>query len=188
MSYHELCVEKRSYIQVGLLRGMSQRAIARMSGDTLPPSTCSLCTVPTPIRSVPDSSTSSKETNLIARYTLAPLTLAALLLGAVQASASPLKSGRSQCYSYLTELVRSSNFPFTYVEKDKANLLIDDDQGETVSAQVVFDTDGSGTIGWVKYDIQTHQLLNTSSELETPKPLSFDKKYADLYERCISED
>jgi len=74
------------------------------------------------------------------------------------------------------------------VEKDKANLLIDDDQGETVSAQVVFDTEGSGTMGWVQYDIQTHQLLNTSAELETSKPLSFDKKYADLYERCISED
>lgn len=89
---------------------------------------------------------------------------------------------------YLTKLVRSSSFPFAYVEKGKANLLIDDDQGGTVAAQVVFDTEGSGTMGWVQYDIQTHQLLNTSSELETPKPLSFDKKYADLYERCVSED
>ena len=30
MSYHELSLEERSNIQVGLLRGMSQRAIARM--------------------------------------------------------------------------------------------------------------------------------------------------------------
>ncbi|TEE01147.1 helix-turn-helix domain-containing protein, partial [Pseudomonas aeruginosa] len=30
MSYHELSVEERSDIQVSLLRGMSQRAIARM--------------------------------------------------------------------------------------------------------------------------------------------------------------
>jgi IS30 family transposase len=30
MSYHELSVEERSNIQIGLLRGMSQRAIARM--------------------------------------------------------------------------------------------------------------------------------------------------------------
>ena len=119
--------------------------------------------------------------------TLAQIALASLLFETAQASASTLKSNRSQCYGYLTELVRSSSFPFIYVKKDKANLLIDDDQGETVSAQVVFDTDGSGTIGWVRYDIQTHQLLNTSAELETPKPLSFDKQYADLYERCISE-
>lgn len=125
---------------------------------------------------------------MIARYTLAPLALAALLLGAAQASAGDLKSDRSQCYGYLTELVRSSNFPFTYVKKDKANLLIDDDQGETVSAQVVFDTDGSGTIGWVKYDIQSHELLNTSAELDEPHPLIFDKQYAEQYEHCISED
>lgn len=30
MSYHELSVEERSDIQVGLLRSMSQRAIVRM--------------------------------------------------------------------------------------------------------------------------------------------------------------
>lgn len=92
-----------------------------------------------------------------------------------------------RCYGYLTELVRSSSFPFTYVKKDKANLLIDDDQGETISAQVVFDTNGSGTMGWIQYGIQTHQLLNTSAELETPELLTFNKKYADQYERCISE-
>jgi hypothetical protein len=83
--------------------------------------------------------------------------------------------------------VRSSNFPFTYVTKDKANLLIDNDQGEIVSAQIVFDTDGSGTMGWIQYDFQTHQLLNTSAELETPKLLTFNKKYADQYEHCINE-
>ncbi|MWV10839.1 hypothetical protein F3I62_01925 [Pseudomonas sp. R-28-1W-6] len=125
---------------------------------------------------------------MITRYTLVPLTLFTLLFGAAQADVSTLKNDRSQCYGYLTELVRSSNFPFTYVTKDKANLLIDDDQGETVSAQVVFDTDGSGTMGWVQYDIQTHQLLNTSAELETPEPLNFDKKYAGQYERCIREN
>lgn len=124
---------------------------------------------------------------MIARPTLAQIVLATLLCVAIQAGASTLRSDRSQCYGYLTTLVRSSNFPFTYVKKDKANLLIDEDLGETVSAQVVFDTDGSGTIGWVRYDIQSHQLLNTSAELETPKQLSFEKKYADLYERCISE-
>lgn len=125
---------------------------------------------------------------MIARSPLAPLALAALLLGATQVSAVNLKSDRSQCYGYLTELVRSSNFPFTYVKKDKANLLIDDDQGETVSAQVVFDTDGSGTIGWVKYDIQSHELLNTSAELDESHPLTYDKQNAEQYEHCISED
>lgn len=125
---------------------------------------------------------------MITRYTLAPLTLVTLLFGAAQADVRTLKNDRSQCYGYLTELVRSSSFPFSYVKKDKANLLIDDDQGETISAQVVFDTDGSGTMGWIQYDIQTHQLLNTSAELETPALLTFNKKYADQYEHCINED
>ena len=125
---------------------------------------------------------------MIARYPLAPLAFAALLLGPTQVSAGDLKSDRSQCYGYLTELVRSSNFPFTYVKKDKANLLIDDDQGETVSAQVVFDTEGSGSIGWVKYDIRSHELLNTSAELDESQPLTYDKQFAEQYEHCISED
>lgn len=145
--------------------------------------------VPIASRFVPDSSTSSKETNVIARHTVVSFVLAALLPGGViQVGASTLKIDRSQCYSYLTELVRSSNFPFTYVKKEKANLLMDDDQGETVSAQVVFDTEGSGTIGWVKYDIQSHELLNTSAELGEPQPLTYEKQYAEQYEHCISEE
>lgn len=83
-------------------------------------------------------------------------------------------------------MVRSSNFPFNYVKKDKASLLIDDDQGETVSAQVVFDTDGSGTIGWVQYDIRTHQLFNTSVDPGSPERLLFDRRFAEEYERCIT--
>lgn len=38
------------------------------------------------------------------------------------------------CYGYLTELVRSSNFPFKYVTKEKTNLLIDNDTGDSVMA------------------------------------------------------
>lgn len=66
--------------------------------------------------------------------TLTQIVLASLLFETVQASDIPLRSDRSQCYSYLTDIVRSSSFPFTSVEKDKTNLLIDDDQGEIVSA------------------------------------------------------
>lgn len=61
-----------------------------------------------------------KETNVITRHILVLLGLTPLLFGANQASANTLKSDRSECYGYLTELVRSSNFPFTYVTKDKA--------------------------------------------------------------------
>jgi hypothetical protein len=40
----------------------------------------------------------------------------------------------------------------------------------------------------VKYDIQNHELLNTSAELDEPYPLTYDKQYAEQYEHCISED
>ncbi|MDA8486831.1 hypothetical protein NNO07_27550 [Pseudomonas resinovorans] len=125
---------------------------------------------------------------MIVLYTLVSLTLVSIFFAMDQAYADTLKSNRSHCYAYLTELVRSSNFPFTYVKSNKANLLIDDDQGETVSAQVVFDTNGSGTMGWVQYEIRTHQLLNTSVDLEAPEPLTFERVYAEQYERCIKKN
>ncbi len=92
----------------------------------------------------------------------------------------------SKCYSYLTELVRSSNFPFKYVKKDKVNLIIDDDSGDVVNGQLVFDTDGSGEIGWVEYHVKEQKLINTSVELEQPEELIFNKKYAEKYEACLS--
>ncbi|MBK5549053.1 MULTISPECIES: hypothetical protein [unclassified Pseudomonas] len=90
------------------------------------------------------------------------------------------------CYGYLTDLVRSSNFPFLYVIKDKVNLLIDDDDGESVSAQLFYDTDGSGVIGWIKYTPATQSLLNTSAELDEPVALSFDSRFAEGYSHCLA--
>lgn len=124
---------------------------------------------------------------MIRRIFLISLSLVTVLFGSSQTSANSLKNDRSECYGYLTELVRSSSFPFKYVVKDKANLLIDEDNGEIISAQVVFDTDGSGTIGWVQYNIQTHELLNTSAELEIPESLVFENKYAEQYDRCVRD-
>lgn len=76
------------------------------------------------------------------------------------------KSVSPSCYGHLTELLRSSSFPFRYVSKEKSNLMVDEDTGDSVTAKVVFDTDGTGTIGWVKYEIAQRRLLNISAELE----------------------
>lgn len=84
-------------------------------------------------------------------------------------------------------MVRSSNFPFRYVSKDKVNLLIDEDDGEVARAKLLFDTDGTGTIGWIKYTPATRVLLNTSAELEEPVELSFDAKFADGYAKCMTK-
>lgn len=99
----------------------------------------------------------------------------------------PASASEGNCYGYLTELVRSSDFPFQYVGKDKVNLLIDEDDGEMVRAQLFFDTDGTGTIGWIKYTPATRVLLNTSAELDEPVALSFDARFADGYAKCLTE-
>ncbi|MFJ3378372.1 hypothetical protein ACIPLA_26175 [Pseudomonas sp. NPDC086112] len=112
--------------------------------------------------------------------------LSALLLLPL-AYAIPATAEAGSCYGYLTEMVRSSNFPFRYVDKDKVNLLIDDDDGETVRAKLLYDTDGTGTIGWIKYIPDTRVLLNAAAELEEPVELSFDAKFADGYAKCLAK-
>jgi hypothetical protein len=82
--------------------------------------------------------------------------------------------------------VRSSNFPFTYVSKEKANLLIDKDTGDRVMAQLFFETGGTGTIGWVQYDVPQRQLFNVSGDMEEPQDLTFDASFATEYETCIN--
>lgn len=90
----------------------------------------------------------------------------------------------NSCYGYLTELVRSSNFPFRYASKEKTNLLIDNDSGDNVMAQLYFDTDGTGTIGWVQYDVSQRQLFNISADVEEPQELTFKTSFAIDYEKC----
>lgn len=97
---------------------------------------------------------------------------------------SNLENG--SCYGYLTELVRSSNFPFKYVTKEKTKLLIDNDTGDNVMAQLFFDTDGTGTIGWVQYNVTQRQLFNISGDVEEPEELTFDTSFATEYETCIA--
>ena len=112
------------------------------------------------------------------------LVLSALVLMPV---AMPASARAGSCYGYLTEMVRSSDFPFQYVGKDEVNLLIDEDNGEMVRAQLFFDTDGTGTIGWIKYTPATRVLLNTSAELNKPVALTFDARFADGYAKCLTE-
>ena len=101
-------------------------------------------------------------------------------------STASSSQGEGSCYGYLTELVRSSNFPFKYVPKEKTNLLIDNDTGDSIMAQLFFDTDGTGTIGWVQYDVTQRQLFNVSADVEEPEELTFDTSFATEYATCIN--
>lgn len=88
------------------------------------------------------------------------------------------------CTDYLTELIRSSNFPFENIKKEKVNTIIDEDNGEIVRVKLFFDTDGTGTIGWVEYHIKERKLFNSSANLEDPELLKFNIDYAKKFERC----
>lgn len=108
--------------------------------------------------------------------------LCVFMLTSSVAMSEEVNSG--DCYRYLTQLVRRSNFPFKYVDKNKVNIIIDDDSDNVVEGQLVFDTAGSGEIGWIEYNVKERKLLNKSVELDKPEELRFNKKYAEQYERC----
>ncbi|WP_051349449.1 hypothetical protein [Chryseobacterium gregarium] len=93
------------------------------------------------------------------------------------------------CYDYLTELVRSSNFPFSEwkIHKNKVHLLIDDDNNGIISAKLFYDTEGTGTIGWIEYHKQEGKLFNTSANLDRPIELQYDLKRKGLFDSCLSK-
>ncbi len=92
------------------------------------------------------------------------------------------------CYDYLTELVRSSNFPFSEwkIDKNKINLLIDEDSDDIISCKLFFDTEGTGTIGWIQYHKNNGKLFNTSANLENPVELNYDLNWKKLFDSCSS--
>ena len=100
----------------------------------------------------------------------------------------PIKNKKEDCYTYLTEMVRSSNFPLTEwkVSKEKVNLLIDEQNDEFIRAKLLIDNDGTGTIGWIEYYFDTGKLLNTSANLEKPEELKYDKKWSILLNEYLN--
>ncbi|OWP83146.1 hypothetical protein BWK59_12090 [Flavobacterium davisii] len=92
----------------------------------------------------------------------------------------------TDCYDYLTELVRSSNFPFSDwdVPKEKVNLIIDEHNSEFIRAKLTYETEGTGTIGWIEYVLKTGVLKNTSTNLEVPEKLKYDKNWKSKFDEC----
>lgn len=80
-----------------------------------------------------------------------------------------------QCYDYLADAVRSSNYEFIYATSKDVNVVIDSDNGKEVSMQLSYDTDGSGSIGWVTYIYSDASLWNASAYLEDKIKLKYDE-------------
>lgn len=101
---------------------------------------------------------------------------------------APAGKTAENCYDYLTELVRSSNFPFSEwkIDQKEVNLVIDDDNKETILCQLVIDSGGSGIIGWIEYRKKDGRLMNTSANLEQPLVLKYDAKWKDAFDSCVA--
>ena len=111
------------------------------------------------------------------------LLLLSLLPFSMSFAASP-----EQCSAYFTELVRSSNFPFKEwnLKPKEINLIIDEDNNSNISAKLVVDADGSGTIGWVLFDKRKAELFNTTIDPENPIKLTYDNEYEKAQKYCLS--
>lgn len=112
--------------------------------------------------------------------------LTVLLLSLLPLSVS-FGATSEQCYSYFTELVRSSNYPFSEwgVKSQKVNLVIDEDDASIIRAKLVIDSDGTGTIGWVVFNKNNSELFDTTTDSEKPSKLSYNNEYVKAQKYCL---
>lgn len=92
-----------------------------------------------------------------------------------------------QCYDYLADAVRSSNYDFIYATAKDVNVVIDSDNGKEVSMQLSYDTDGSGSIGWATYIYSDASLWNTSAYLEDKIKLKYDELIKSKLRKCFEQ-
>lgn len=90
-----------------------------------------------------------------------------------------------QCYDYLADAVRSSNYDFIYVAAKDVNVIVDSDDGQEVSMQLTYDTDGSGSIGWASYIYSDASLWNTSAYLKDKIKLQYGESIKSKLKNCF---
>ncbi|HDX8346741.1 TPA: hypothetical protein RQM99_003154 [Aeromonas dhakensis] len=110
-----------------------------------------------------------------------------LLLFIVFWTHNVIANNNSQCYDYLADAVRSSNYDFIYVAAKDVNVVIDSDNGKEVSIQLSYDTDGSGSIGWASYIYSDASLWNTSAYLEDKIKLKYDELIKSKLWKCFEQ-
>ncbi|MER5020947.1 hypothetical protein KDV81_11025, partial [Providencia stuartii] len=92
-----------------------------------------------------------------------------------------------QCYSYFTELIRSSNFDFSQwnLKPKSVNLIIDEDNNDHIIAKLLIDTDGTGTIGWVFFNKKNNTLHDITFDPDNPIDLKFNYEYLKAQNKCL---
>ena len=96
-----------------------------------------------------------------------------------------IADNNAKCYGYLADAVRSSNYDFIYIEAKDVNVIVDSDDGQEVSMQLTYDTNGSGSIGWASYIYSDASLWNTSAYLEGKIKLQYGESIKSKLKNCF---
>ncbi|UII28970.1 hypothetical protein LVD15_11235 [Fulvivirga maritima] len=94
------------------------------------------------------------------------------------------------CYDLLLEVILHSSFNIPdEIKKERVSILIDTHDDKTILAKVFFETEGTGTLGWIRYDFESQKLFDVSAYLENPEELNLESSVVDLINRkCFSSD
>ncbi|MTB41580.1 MULTISPECIES: hypothetical protein [Providencia] len=95
-----------------------------------------------------------------------------------------------QCYDYITELVRSSNFDLSQWKVNSAdiNLIIDEDNDDFIRAKLFIETIGTGTIGWVYFNKMNNTLHDITFDPDNTVNLTFNHQYLKAYKVCLNDN
>lgn len=84
------------------------------------------------------------------------------------------------------EMLLSSNFPLSNdIPKDKIQVDIDSQENNVYLCRVYFETEGTGTLGWIKYDSVHKKLYNVT--YEDPVELCFEMNWANKLNRILND-
>lgn len=87
----------------------------------------------------------------------------------------------------LLEFVLSTSFDFTPYNKKQIRTLLDHVENDEALVKVYIESDGTGTLGWIKIDFKNQKVYDVTIDPENPKLLSFDsEKLITLRKELIS--
>lgn len=98
--------------------------------------------------------------------------------------------GKYLSHSLFDKLLFSSDFPFPDdIDKKDIHTLFDNKEGSIYTYKVYFETEGTGTIGWVKYDVNCNILYDvTGDAVILPRILTFDEIQCELFLNSLDHE
>lgn len=93
-------------------------------------------------------------------------------------------------HTLFDELLLSSDFPFPNdINKDDIYASFDNETNNIYTYRVYIETEGTGTIGWVKYDLNCNVLYDISGDIGVlSRILSFNQDKSTLYKISLKKE